>query len=274
MSKKCPNCEKEYPEVSRYCPYCGTPNPDYLPVRNEQSLDFRRQILSFLVGFLGFNVLGKLIQMIFILKGRSMFGNDTTAILNFLDSIPVSMFVNTISYCGIFCALLFLAKPNLKHLLSSFKDKKAYIGVLIALVTIRAFNILYSIILVLFGVNPEVNINNNQTTLNSVVIMYPVISLFVFGIIGPVCEELTYRVGLFGALKRRNRIIAYVLTIIVFTFIHFDFAASNMAVELLNIPFYVAAAFAFTFVFDHYGFAAGLVAHVINNIFSIVLSLI
>lgn len=275
MSKKCPYCEKEYPEVSRFCPYCGTPNPDHQIVKKpEKTLDLRRQILLFAVGFIGFQIIGTLLQVIFIIQGRSIFGDNNTAIINYLDSAPISMFVNSISYCAIFCLLLFLAMPNLQTLLCSFKNKKAYIGALIAIAMMRGFNIIYSMILVLFGVNPDANINNNQTSLNSVIVIYPLISLIVFGLIGPVCEELTYRVGLFGALKRKNRILAYVLTIVIFTFIHFDFAASNIVVELINVPYYAAAAFAFTFVFDRYGFAAGLVAHIANNVLSVILTLI
>ena len=41
MNKKCPYCEKEYPEVSRYCPYCGSPNPAYKQIKGP-SLDIAR----------------------------------------------------------------------------------------------------------------------------------------------------------------------------------------------------------------------------------------
>ena len=74
--------------------------------------------------------------------------------------------------------------------------------------------------------------------------------------------------------KRKNRILAYVATIIIFTLIHFDFGAKTMTNELLNIPYYAAAAFAFTFAYDQYGFAASVTAHVANNLFSVITEII
>ena len=271
MSRKCPYCEKEYPEVSRYCPYCGSPNPSYKQ-KEEPKMHYWRQLLLFGVGFIGFQVLGTLIQLIFLAIAKSNFGTDKTAISNYLASAPVSMFVNAIAYCIIFCALLFIAKPGIQNLIKSFKNKKAYLGALLAFVIVYAFNIFYSVLLA--GLGAKVESNNNEATLDSIIKVYPLVSIIVFGFIGPVCEELTYRVGFFDFFKRKNRILAYVATIIIFTLIHFDFGAETMTNELLNIPYYAAAAFAFTFAYDQYGFAASVTAHVANNLFSVITEII
>ena len=271
MLKKCPYCEKEYPEVSRYCPYCGSPNPSYKP-KEEKMMSYKRQLLLFGVGFIGFQVIGTLIELIFLLIGRAQFGSDNAAISSYVQSAPVSMFVNSIAYCLVFCILLFIAKPSISNIFKSFKNKKAYLGALLAFVIIYSFTIFYSIFIQLVG--PKVTDNNNQEALTSIVKVYPLISLVVFGIIGPICEELTYRVGFFDFFKRKNKIVAYIATIVIFTLIHFDFAASNIVNELLNIPYYAAAAFAFTFVYDKFGFAASVTAHIANNLFSIIASLI
>lgn len=271
MNKKCPYCEKEYPEVSRYCPYCGSPNPAYKQIKGP-SLHIVRQILLFVIGFIGFQIVGTLLQVPFYLKALSDFGSDKKAIVEYLTSAPVSMFVNAFSYCIIFTVLTIVAKPGLRNLFQSFKDKKAYIAALIGMACIYGFNIAYNIFLGALGVSASAN--DNQSTLNSIVKIYPIISLIVFGIMGPICEELTYRVGLFDCVKRKNRYLAYAVTIVVFTLIHFDFASSNMVNELLNIPFYAAAAFAFTFIYDQYGFAASVTAHITNNLISIIISII
>lgn len=271
MLKKCHYCNKEYPEVSRYCPYCGSPNPTYKE-KEEKKIDFKRQLLLFGVGFLGFQIIGTLIQLIFMLVGQGRYGSDKNAIVSYLTSAPVSMFVNSITYCLIFTLLLFIAMPSVKNLLKSFTKSKAYLGAIFAFAFIYAFNILYSVILDVTGVS--VASNNNQSSLDSLIKIYPLFSLIVFGFLGPVCEELTYRVGLFDFLKRKNRIFAYILTIVIFTLIHFDFAADNIINELINIPYYASAAFAFTFVYDRFGFAASATAHVVNNLFSCISSLI
>ena len=271
MSKKCPYCEKDYPEVSRYCPYCGSPNPSYKP-KEEKKLNHLRQIFLFGVGFIGFQIIGTLIQLFFLFKARADFGSNETEILKYIYSAPVSMFVNAISYCIIFCILLTISMPCVKGLLKSFKNGKAYLGALLAYAIIYSSNILYSLIIGAAGV--DVSSNNNQTSLDSIINVYPLVSLFVFGIVGPICEELTYRVGFFDFFKRKNRILAYVATIVIFTLIHFDFGASNLTNELLNIPYYASAAFAFTFVYDKFGFAASVTAHIANNFLSILVSLI
>lgn len=271
MSKKCEYCGKEYPEVSRFCPYCGSPNPNYKKPE-EKKLHFVRQILLFAIGFIGFQILGTLVQIPFLLKARADFPGDKQAILKYLESARVSMFVNSITYCVIFVILLFIAMPRIKNLLKSFKESKAYLGALAAFTMIYGFNIVYSIFLGVIGVKTDSN--NNQQALESIITVYPLISIIVFGFIGPICEELTYRVGLFDFVKRKNKVLAYIATIVIFTLIHFDFAASNMVNELLNIPYYASAAFAFTFAFDKFGFAASVTAHVANNLFSIIASLI
>ena len=271
MNKKCPYCGREYPEVSRYCPYCGSPNPSYKKPE-EKKMYYVRQLLLFVVGFIGFQIIGTLVQIPFLLKARADFPGDNQAILKYISSAQVSMFVNAISYCIIFIILLFIAMPGLKNIFKSFKDKKAYLGALLAFAIIYSFNIFYSIILGIAGVKSDSN--NNQQALDSIIKVYPLVSLLVFGIIGPVCEELTYRVGLFDFVKRKNRILAYVGTIVIFTLIHFDFSASNIVNELINVPYYAAAAFAFTYVYDRFGFAASATAHIANNLFSIITSII
>ena len=271
MNVKCPYCGKEYPEVSRYCPYCGSPNPSYKP-KEEKKLEARRQLLLFAMGFIGFNIIGTLIQIIFILVGRGSFGYDDAALKTYLESAPVVMFVNSIGYSITFVVLLLIAKPNLQTLLKSFKNKRSYIGALLALAIIYSFTLFYSILLAL--VAPDVVENGNQETLVSVSKVYPLIAFIIIGIMGPVVEEMTYRVGLFDVMKRKNKTFAYVATIIIFTFIHFDFEADNLVNELLNMPLYVSAAFAFTYVYDKYGFAASLTAHMFNNISSLIQILI
>ncbi|MBP5694703.1 MAG: CPBP family intramembrane metalloprotease, partial [Bacilli bacterium] len=103
--------------------------------------------------------------------------------------------------------------------------------------------------------------------------VYPITCLFIFGLIGPICEEITYRVGLFSLLKRKNRALAYLVTIAVFALIHFNFSndPATLLNEIINLPYYMFAAFAFSFAFDKFGFAASATAHISNNLISLFL---
>ena len=268
MLKKCPHCHHEYEETSRFCPYCGAPNTNNQKPQPVIQVKLARIVALFVVGFIGFEIIATLIQIPFLLVARNNYGSNTDLIKTYLESAPVSMFVNSISYCVVFVILLFLASPIIPYLWKSFKNKKSYAAGLVAVAAIFAFNLIYSIFLVLVGA--DVSNNDNQTSLDSIVRVYPLICLVVFGVFGPICEELTYRVGLFETMRQRNRILAYAVTIVIFTFIHFNFTADNLVNEILNIPYYASAAFAFTFVYDKYGFAASVSAHVLNNMVSMI----
>ena len=134
-----------------------------------------------------------------------------------------------------------------------------------------AFNALYSTFLQLIKVTSSDNAN--EASLQSLQDIYPLTCLIIFGIIGPICEEMTYRVGLFSLFKRKNKVVAYVVTIAVFALIHFNFSLDpdTLVNELLNLPYYMFAAAAFSFTYDKFGFAGSVTAHISNNLLSLFL---
>ena len=105
-------------------------------------------------------------------------------------------------------------------------------------------------------------------TLRSFITIYPFISLIFLGVIGPICEELTYRVGLFSVLKK-PKWLAYVIGTLVFALAHFSFTSTNIINELVNLPVYIVSGFALCLAYDKFGLAASLTAHTVNNIYSV-----
>ena len=95
---------------------------------------------------------------------------------------------------------------------------------------------------------------------------------------------MTYRVGLFSFLMRTKRWLAYMVTIIVFAFIHFDFTSiltgiqtgvwDTLINEILNLPEYMMAGAVLCVLYDTCGLSASIIAHVGNNLFSIFLYII
>lgn len=225
-----------------------------------------KEVVIFAVGLVGLVLLSLLIQVILsaIAKAASPTQYDYEV---FMSSTLSSMILNGSAYLilGVFF-IIFLRKDT-DELFKSFKDWRPYVAALIGFSSIIAFNVMYNIILTAAGVG--ITDNGNETSLNSMVTDFPLTSIILFGLIGPLCEELAYRVGLFTLTRRVNRILAYAATMIVFTLIHFDFTSATMVNELLNIPLYAFAAFVFTFLYDKYGLAASLSAHVTNNLVSI-----
>ena len=225
-----------------------------------------KQLMLFLAGFIGLIALTYLIQFLISLISRSVCPTDYDYEM-FISSHLSSMILNGSAYLILGAFFIFMIKDDSHEMFKSFKNWQAYVAAGIGFALIISFNLIYNSILSLANVG--ISDNANETSLNSMVTQFPLASLLIFAIIGPACEEITYRLGLFSLTRRVNRILAYVVTIVVFTLIHFDFTSKTMINELLNIPFYAFAAFVFTFLYDHFGFASSLCAHITNNVLSI-----
>lgn len=255
---KCNHCEHSYDETFRECPNCHSPNGQLDPnFRNIQMLSFGKQLGLFATGSFGFSILGVIISLIISLFNTSSVSN-----------ILLNMILNAVVYALLFMILFAIINVDIKKLLNSFKKWKPYVAAVLCFLSIILFGMIYSMILQLAGV--QISGNDNQQAIDVTSESYPLTALIIFGFIGPICEELTYRVGLFSFFKRINKYLAYAVTIVVFTLIHFNFDMANIANELLNLPYYIFAAFALTFMYDNYGFAGSVTAHILNNVISLI----
>lgn len=236
--------------------------------RIEKTTDLKiwKQILFFVIGLFGLTVISLLIQITVQLAARRTIVSDYDY-QTFMGSTTFDMIVNGSTYLIIAVIFLILMKDDTNEFFKSFKDWKPYVAAAIGFSAILTFNLFYNLILNATGA--VISDNANESSLNSIVSDFPFLSLLIFALIGPIVEEFTYRVGLFSLLKRVHISLAYVVTIIVFTFIHFDFQSNNMVNELLNIPFYMFAAATFCFLYHRFGLASSISAHVTNNLLSI-----
>lgn len=230
------------------------------------NLKIWKQILFFVIGLIGLSLLGFVISLIVQLASRRGIASDYDYQV-FITSTTADMIVNGSTYLIIAVIFLILMKDDTNEFFKSFKDWKPYVAAAIGFSAILTFNLFYNIILTATGA--VVTDNANEASLNSIITDFPFLSILIFGLIGPVVEELTYRVGLFSLLKRVHISLAYIATIIVFTFIHFDFGTNNIANELLNVPFYMFAAATFCFLYHKFGLASSACAHVTNNLLSV-----
>ena len=224
-----------------------------------------KQLIVFLVGWVGFQIFAATLQ-VFLGVGASLYGNDVE---EFLSTLQASMIVNSAAYIGLLIAIVAIVNFDINKLFSSFKNWQSYVAGLVCLAAIFLFDFAWGTILELLPIGTSDNIN--EASLQTIQDAYPFACLIVFGIIGPICEEFTYRVGLFSLFERKNKAIAYVVTIIVFAFIHFNFSITPSVLlnEVLNLPFYMFAAFAFCFTYEKFGLAGSLTAHIINNVISL-----
>lgn len=265
----CPKCGTEIDENTYECSLCHHKVAKNAPFKHVSMLPVWKQALLFLIGFGAFQLLAFLLSLAVVGIAKAQLGEGTFAYYNFVDSYRFVGYINFASYLLIFAALAALIIKDSYEVLRSFKKLKPLIAGISGLLIILLFNALYTNILAISGV--LITNNANENAINNIVYQYPVLSILVFGLIGPIVEELTYRVGVFSFFSRINKILAYVLTVLIFTLIHFDFSSSQAIVnELLNIPLYASAAIVLCYLYDHYAFAGSVYCHVLNNVLSIV----
>ena len=226
--------------------------------------DWAFRLTLFLVGFIGLDIVTLIIQIVLQLIIPEYFVKDSPYYITGLTMM------NTIRYVLLSITFIVLLFPRLKVLFKKFLDWK---GDLLGI----AFG--FGIILITIGYNLIISnfidpgTNANEVAAESMIVVYPVLSIIVLGILGPVCEEITYRYGLFSMLDKKSKILAYILTPLVFAIIHFDFTG-DLKVELLNLPTYIIAGLSLSFVYDKFGFNTAVVAHITNNIYAVIVTLI
>ena len=176
-----------------------------------------------------------------------------------------------ITYSILFVGLMAVILFDVPKFLSQFKNWKAYVmgaGIGIGIIV---FDIIYFNFVNLFY---QSSVGGNETGIRSIIALYPVASILIFGFIGPACEELTYRVGLFGLCKKLNIVFAYIITGLVFGLIHFDFQSADLINELICLPTYIVPGVLFALCYDKFGFACSYVAHVTNNLWAVISQII
>ena len=271
--KKCKKCGLFIDKNRNKCPFCGFDQDinneennnspknsidlQYLSRSKGLSLSFLKEVILFLSGTIGLIIIQLLIIGIINLSQGS----------DFLQTVKANSIITIATYSILFpIMLLVLYKDNIK-LLIDFKNAKLNIiwGILSGVIIIL-ISTLYNYLIDLGGFNQ----NDNQQSVENIIDYFPVASVFIIGLIGPICEELTYRLGFFALLKKINKYLAYVLAAVFFGFIHFNYSSKNLLNELINLPNYIFAGVALCFTYDKFGLPASISAHVFNNIVGLI----
>lgn len=226
--------------------------------------DWIFRLILFVVGFLVLDIITVIIQL-FVMAANPAFVDEKSDL--YITGLTM---INSIRYLIIIFVFVVLLFPRLKVIALKFKNWKTdLIGLGAGFVLIGA-TILYSFVISQFV---ELEVNQNEVAAEQMIKSFPILSVLILGILGPISEEITYRYGLFGCLKKKSIILAYILAILVFGIIHFDFTG-NMQTELLNLPSYLIAGAILTFVYHKFGFNASIIAHIVNNLYAILVTLI
>ncbi len=270
-TKKCPKCEAYYDETLPECPTCHEKNDFSTTAQtppakaNPTQLPLGRQLLAFVSGWLGLDILATIISLIISLILSWKFSDPAEVDLA-MHSLQISMFINFFAYVGLFGGLLAIVFPIIKPLLRQFKRWRPLVMGVSYGVGIIVAGIVISLVYQLIGIAPTDNANESAVV--AMMKAYPLMSFVAFVILGPVCEELTYRLGLFSGIRRYSKIAAYAVVILLFGLIHFDFQTTNWTNELLNLPYYMSAGAILCYAYDKEDLSTSMYAHVTNNLVS------
>lgn len=261
-SQKCPNCGAYHDPTLEKCPGCHKTNELYLNREINNKIVFMHPIAQIGMFIAGFALAGMLVAEYFLSIFVALFPVDDT-----LKQTLLLLFTYLCMLGGL-AAIVLSTRRNI--FFSKYKRGLDYIYGIGYALTIVIVSMIVGAIISIFHTPAD---NNNQAAAVAVAKNYPIIAFFLLGFLGPICEELTYRVGLYSFFRRINKYLAFGVTIVVFALIHFDFRASDIINELWSLPSYLISGFILTLAYEHRGPACSMTAHVLYNIFAFLIML-
>ncbi|MGI6714206.1 MAG: CPBP family intramembrane glutamic endopeptidase [Bacilli bacterium] len=231
--------------------------------KEELSVDRKTQIVVFVLGFLGLNLFASI--LVFFLQA---FFKKVPGIIypGYFSTFAFSGMVNGIIYFLLLVLMMIPLGSYFPEIKKAVLQKRPWLKGIVYSIIIIFLSGFYNVLLQLLGLT--VSDNANQTAVVQIVSHSPFDSFIWIVLLGPIVEEFTYRLGLFGWLKKKNRILAYLGTMLIFGLIHFDFFNPDLVNELLNLPSYIIGGAILCVAYDKDGLGTSIAAHVYNNLLS------
>ena len=193
---------------------------------------------------------------------------------------------------GLYVAILFLfiGKDRIINILKGFiSGRNIKTAIIFALFAYFGSMFINMIVTMLFGAPDS---NANQDSLNSSFLTHPGLVVLLAVIFAPIVEELVFRYSIFRPLAKKNKVLAYIITMLGFAGIHFvssvsvllmeldDPATSSTAMttfleDLKTLPVYLVGAFVLTLAYDVNGnIATSILTHAFYNASQVLLMFI
>lgn len=196
----------------------------------------------------------------------SLISAVVSTILMSMNEIDKKGAVVLVSYSILFALLIAVIGTDFKKLLPKFNNWIPYVAGIGIGLGIIIFDEAYLRLVNLFY---PIGTGANESAIRQVISRYPAASIIIFGLVGPMCEEFAYRLGMFSLIKRWNRIAAYILTGVLFGLIHIDFSG-NVATEFIILPTYIAPGILLSLAYDLYDLPCSISAHITNNLIVVI----
>ena len=236
-------------------------------------------IILFLIGWLGFQAIGYLVELIFLsFVGIEEFNANISLQAYFQMAVYLVLFAIIVSCFYLFDRDGFIRKVKTFKQASTFQTAIIFLGLYYLLNF--AYSMLQQVIINLGNI--QLSPNNNQSTIETLLSVNPIPIVITTVILAPICEELTYRQGLYEVLSRKNENLAIILTTLIFSLIHvdiigicLDFSTDLLINELLNFPAYLLAGIALSLAYKkHHLVTESISMHFMVNLISTIILLL
>lgn len=234
-----------------------------------------KAILCFGIGWIGISIIATLIYTIIGLF------IDLSSI-NEINQIKIMGLVNFACYLVVCVSLLLvLGKPVINKLLKQFKNLNNLGKGLMYGFILLGSSVIYNLIVLL--IYPDFGSNANQNTVVEMIKMYPVLSFFSVALFAPIAEEITYRLGLAGTIAKKSKVLAIVVSSLLFGLIHSAFIdlsfLSMTKQEIINeaiaLPSYIISGLVMGIAYiKEDSLAVSVTAHMTNNFIAFIQSFI
>lgn len=206
--------------------------------------------------------------------------------------------INLLEYLGYFLGygsyvvflFAYIGKDKTKKILKGFNKRNLFTAIVFAVILYLGSILTSNLVTLIFG---EVTSNANQDSLNESMIKYPLIVSIFSVVFAPIVEELVFRFTIFKSIAKKNKIIAYIVTILSFAGIHFISSLSVLMMslqdpyiskeisyqvffdDLKSLPIYIVAALILTISYDvNKNIATNIMVHAFYNFSQVILMLL
>lgn len=261
-SKKCPNCDTYYDPTLEQCPTCHKDNELYEQRTLSKNVVFFHPVAQIGLFLCGFAYGGMILAELLF----------TLCAFSFESSLLKTTLILLLTYLMMLGGVLSIAFLTRRK--TFIKRYTRYQDYLFGGAYTLGLIFLGLIISFIMNIFQQTGNNTNQDAAIEIAKNYPIFGFIILCLLGPICEEMTYRVGLYSFFRRINKYVAMALTTIIFALIHFDFFAEDMITELISLPSYISAGLLLTIAYEHRGPACSMTAHILYNIFAFVLMIL
>ena len=264
--------ERQYGEYL----YTQDENPNDNQDNNIIDLPLVKSLSCVAIGWIGLSIVATIISLIV-----TLFIDDPTSMTP-LQETKLLGWLNFASYAVIFVSLIaVLGKKIVIKLAKQFTIlEKIGRGLMYGGILLGS-SVAYNLIVLL--IYPEFGSNQNQTAVVDMITSMPVISFFSVVLLAPITEEITYRLGLTGAIAKKSKILGIVISSVLFGLIHSAFidlsflemTKEEIINELVALPSYIISGVVMAIAYTREdSLVCSITAHMTNNFIAFVQSFI